>query len=348
MMNRFLQHILSARRAALLPAVLLALSAGCNKEAAPAMDKATVQMTFTTQATAAGANDGSLTEGEHMRTLRIIMANTQTTDILYNVYYDDLDDALTEKTVTFNDIPADIENGTEYDFYAIANEEAFLSEGENLEGKNVNLGVLEERIISNDFNASLTNSLPQAAKETFRIEAKEGIQDYTIPLVFPVAKVCLTFENKSGRTQYFGNIGLQEANPGRGYLFPHDAPIGNIPAVSYTDVMLYSYNQSDGSPSNSFSVPAGTESAPGSSQPLVRYLYPGTRNEGYVLTALWLGTEEQPKSLSLKNGNDLLTQIEGGQQLNVIVTLLPGDKQDVELKYSLADWKKEEIDVPFD
>lgn len=322
---------------------LCVLGTGCSNNDA-AMEQAAVTMTFTTRATAAPAVvDGTLATNEHMRTLRVIVARSANNEIVYNVSYD-IDEEETSKTVIFSELTIK-PDGEDFDFYAIANEASFLTAGESLEGKSVDLNALLQRIIDTDFNAeTFTGYLPQAQVER-NFEVKPGVNPLSMQLEFPVAKVCLTFENQSGRAQYFGNVTMAAANSTKGYLFPNTNLPTDLP-TTYNDVSLYTYDAANTTSYPSFRVPAGTEDTPSTSVPLTCYLYPGNKTGGYTLTADWLG-EGAPRTLTFTLNGTTVTQMERGKQLNITITLMPGTERDAALSYQLADWNEKTIDVPF-
>ena len=92
-------------------------------------------MTFATRAQSADLSvDGSvpLLDNEQMKTLRVIVAR-KSNEILFNVKYA-IEENETFKKITFSELTTNKE-GEKFDFYAIANEEAFLNTGESWKGK---------------------------------------------------------------------------------------------------------------------------------------------------------------------------------------------------------------------
>lgn len=122
--------------------LMLFVPLGCADDEAAEMGRATVKMIFTTRASAQADGQTQLADRERMKTLRVIMQNAQTGKILYNVFYDKVTDG--QKVITFQDVPVE-ENGTNFNFYAIANEASFLDTGESLEGKELKLEELYRR-----------------------------------------------------------------------------------------------------------------------------------------------------------------------------------------------------------
>lgn len=140
-MNKRLHHIIASRHilAAFMSLFLLSAVSSCSEDENPETGKATVKVTFTTRAGAQTGSVSALEERERMQTLRVIMENAETHEILYNVFYDNLQNGT--KTVTFQDVPVK-EGGTDFNFYVIANESSFLLESEPLAGKDIDLDAL--------------------------------------------------------------------------------------------------------------------------------------------------------------------------------------------------------------
>lgn len=335
-----MQTILLRRYAGLvlgLAALGLAASSCIQDEAAAGMESATVTMTFTTQAQAAPrAEDGSLEDNEQMKTLRVIVARSSDHEILYNWYDGNIDPSETERTVTFSELTVNA-RGEDFDFYAIANEAAFLSNGETLDGENINLDALYDRILNADFNATDSPLIPQAAFRTINVKAQAGggIQQENMQLQFPVGKICVTFVNTTGEAQTLTDIRVAGVAPDRAYLF-------------------YQSRQPDGTTSDgdvdfaaNLPLATGTENAPSTSQTLTRYIYPGAKSAGaYKLTATWNG-QTREALLATADAQQGIDHIARGQQLNVTVTLksdggffvkcVPQDWYDQSHDYELAD-----------
>lgn len=91
-MNKRLHHIIASRHilAAFMSLFLLSAVSSCSEDENPETGKATVKMTFTTRAGAQTGSVSALEERERMQTLRVIMENAETHEILYNVFYDNL------------------------------------------------------------------------------------------------------------------------------------------------------------------------------------------------------------------------------------------------------------------
>lgn len=285
----------------LLLSVLLPTS--CIKDDYAAGEKTSVTMTFTTRAqSAAPSVDGSvpLLDNEQMKTLRVIVAR-KSGEILFNVKYD-IDVNETFKKITFSELTTN-KNGEKFDFYAIANEEAFLNTGESLEGKGINLTELKARVISKNFNSPALSQLPQAAYQEIEVKPGEN-NEATMQLLFPVAKINLSFVNTTGSEQNISEVKLQNGTPNGAKLF-YD---GNMPTSVDKTGMYITFDD--------FALNASSENPS-----CVRYVYPGETNQQYVITAKWNGKDY---TLPLAVDNKTLTNLARGSQYNVIITLKGG------------------------
>lgn len=284
----------------LLLSVLLPTS--CIKDDYAAGENASVTMTFTTRAQSADPSvDGSvpLLDNEQMKTLRVIVAR-KSGEILFNVKYD-IDVNETFKKITFSELTTN-KNGEKFDFYAIANEEAFLDAGESLEGKGIYLTELKARVLSKDFNSPALSQLPQAAYQEIEVKPGEN-NEATMQLLFPVAKINLSFVNTTGSKQNISDVKLQNGTPDGAKLF-YD---GNMPeGVSMKKNINF----------DNFTL-----NAAGENSSCVRYVYPGVTNQQYVITAKW---NEKDYTLPLEIDNIPLTNLARGSQYNVTITLKGG------------------------
>lgn len=285
----------------LLLSVLLPTS--CIKDDYAAGENASVTMTFTTRAQSADPSvDGSvpLLDNEQMKTLRVIVAR-KSGEILFNVKYD-IDVNETFKKITFSELTTN-KNGEKFDFYAIANEEAFLDAGESLEGKGIYLTELKARVINKNFNSPALSQLPQAAYQEIEVKPSEN-NEATMQLLFPVAKINLSFVNTTGSEQNISEVKLQNGTPNGAKLF-YD---GNMPSgvnptgtgISFDDFTL---------------------TAAGENSNSVRYVYPGETSQQYVIVAKWNGKDY---TLPLKVNDQVLTNLARGKQYNVTITLKGG------------------------
>lgn len=283
------------------------LSVSCIKDNDPAVGgKASVTMTFTTRVSD-NVTAGNLLDNEQMRKLRVIVARSGTNDIIYNVSYD-IQPGETQKVIHFSELTVN-KDGENFDFYAIANEDAFLTGGESLEGKNVSLSALKSCILKKDFNSPALSKIPQAAFKTITVGPSENTSA-TMNLLFPLAKVVLNFDNQTGESVDLMNVAISGiAN--RGYLFK------DIYANSYPQGTAGSGTVKFGN-EGTLQVPVG-EVADDDASPYIRYLYPWTSGNAYKLTATW---GSKTHEVVFKIGDEELKKLEAGQQLNVNVSLI--------------------------
>lgn len=315
------------RTYALLAAAVVAvalLSVSCIKDSdLTAGEKASVTMTFTTRVSD-NVTAGNLLDNEQMQTLRVIVARSGTNDIIYNVSYQIQPDE-TQKTIRFSELTVKKE-GEDIDFYAIANEQAFLSGGESLEGKNVNLGALRARILTKDFNNPALSLIPQAAFTTIKVGPNEQ-KTASMKLLFPLVKVVLNFDNQTGESVGLTNVQI-DGTAGQGYLFKdvqREYPQAGMRTVKFGTA-------------GALTVPDGEVA---DVAPFVRYLYPWKHDDGWKLTATW---GSSPHEAVFKVNNEVLKELQHGQQLNVNVLLMV-NKQ-VTINWQVVDWKPVTNDVP--
>lgn len=304
-----------------LLAVVLAMAllpVSCIKEDYPvAAEKASVTMTFTTRVSD-NVTAGNLLDNEQMQTLRVIVARSGTNDIIYNVSYQIQPDE-TQKTIRFSELTVKKE-GEDIDFYAIANEQAFLSGGESLEGKNVNLGALKARILTNkDFNNPALSLIPQAAFTTIKVGPNEQ-KKASMKLLFPLVKVVLNFDNQTGESVGLTNVQI-DGIADQGYLFKDVHPEYPQATAGMGTVKF----GSDGA----LTVPAGEVA---DVAPFVRYLYPWNHDDGWKLTATW---GSSPHEAVFKVNNEVLKKLQHGQQLNVNVLLMANS---LKVSLTVSDW----------
>ena len=304
--------------AAAVVAVALLSVSGITDSDLTAGEKASVTMTFTTRVSDNVAV-GNLLDNEQMQTLRVIVARSGTNDIIYNVSYQIQPDE-TQKTIRFSELTVKKE-GEDIDFYAIANEQAFLKDGESLEGKNVNLGALKAHILINDFNNPALSLIPQAVFKTIKVGPNEQ-KTASMNLLFPLVKVVLNFDNQTGETVGLTNVQI-DGTAGQGYLFKDVHPEYPQATAGMGTVKF----GTDGA----LTVPAG-EVADADVAPFVRYLYPWNRDDGWKLTATW-GTT--PKEVVFKVNDEVLKELQHGQQLNVNITLIANS---LKVSLTVSDW----------
>ena len=319
-------------RLARLFLLLALLPVSCIKDDYASKESATVTMTFTTRAISNSTTraTGDLLDNEQMKTLRVIVARSSNSEILYNLKYEIQPDQ-TEKTITFSELTVN-KNGEDFDFYAIANEDGFLSTGESLDGTSVNLTDLYNRVLTGGFAKDAT--LPQVGYREIEVKPQEsGIQHEDMKLDFPAGKIQLTFVNETGKEVNLTNVKVPSVAPNQAYLFYQGkTPIGT---TLTGDV--------DFGP---ITVPSGTESAP-TSYSDYRYIYPGAAGEGkYKLAARW-GSKNFEELLKTTNAPNGISSIPRNRLVNIVVTLKSGggfgvkcevkDWEDVSYDYTLSD-----------
>lgn len=303
-----------------LLAVVLAMAllpVSCIKEDYPvAAEKASVTMTFTTRVSDNVAVE-NLLDNEQMQTLRVIVARAGTKDIIYNVSYQIQPDE-TQKTIRFSELTVKKE-GEDIDFYAIANEQAFLSDGKSLEGKSVDLSALKSRILTKDFNNPALSLIPQAAFTTIKVGPNEQ-KKASMKLLFPLVKVVLNFDNQTGESVGLTNVQI-DGTAGQGYLFKDVHPEYPQATAGMGTVKF----GTDGA----LTVPAGEVA---DVAPFVRYLYPWNHDDGWKLTATW---GSSPHEAVFKVNNEVLKKLQHGQQLNVNVLLIANS---LKVSLTVSDW----------
>lgn len=273
---------------------LLCMLGACSDEdnkATEPQGRGVVSLRFT-RVTQQGPAD----EREQVKTLRVIMANEDNTEIVYNYSFDETEitDTDTEWHVTFYDIPA-VDGGTTYNFYAIANESSFLQADESLEGKDAAvLNLICKCTLGKDYNTVSEEAIPQTVAMSHKVLPDEE-NIVPLQLKYAVAKVNLTFVNSSGEAQSVSNISISGIKGASASLFAPASLTATGEAMAFTDV----------------TVPAS-----GSNVQTV-YVYETASADGYTLTATYGG---QLKTLIL---NDL-TEIPRGMQVNITVTLKGG------------------------
>lgn len=303
------------------------LSVSCIKDNDPAVGgKASVTMTFTTRVSD-NVTAGNLLGNEQMRKLRVIVARSGTNDIIYNVSYDIQPDE-TQKVIHFSELTVN-KDGENFDFYAIANEDAFLTGGESLEGKNVSLSALKSHLLTEDFNSPALSKIPQAAFKTITVGPSENTSA-TMNLLFPLAKVVLNFDNQTGEPVSLTDVAISGiAN--QGYLFK------DIYANSYPQGTAGSGTVKFGN-EGTLQVPVGEVA---DASPYIRYLYPWTSGNAYKLTATW-GSKTHEVVFKINNAE--LKELKAGQQLNVNVTLIANS---LKVALTVSPWTVDDAALDF-
>lgn len=303
------------------------LSVSCIKDNDPAVGgKASVTMTFTTRVSD-NVTAGNLLDNEQMRKLRVIVARSGTNDIIYNVSYD-IQPGEKQKVIHFSELTVN-KDGENFDFYAIANEDAFLTGGESLEGKSVDLSALKSRILTEDFNSPALSKIPQAAFMTIKVGPSENTSAI-MNLLFPLAKVVLNFDNQTGESVDLMNVAISGiAN--QGYLFK------DIYANSYPQGTAGSGTVKFGN-EGTLQVPVGEVA---DASPYIRYLYPWTSGNAYKLTATW-GSKTHEVVFKINNAE--LKELKAGQQLNVNVTLIANS---LKVALTVSPWTVDDAALDF-
>ena len=311
------------------------LSVSCIKDNDPAVGgKASVTMTFTTRVSD-NVTAENLLDNEQMSTLRVIVARSGTSDIIYNVSYD-IQPGEKQKVIHFSELTVN-KDGENFDFYAIANEEAFLREGESLEGKSVSfLSALKSCILKKDFNNPALSLIPQAAFETIKVGPNEQ-KTASMKLLFPLAKVVLNFDNQTGEPVSLTDVAISGiAN--QGYLFKDIKDI-DIYADSYPHGTAGNGTVQFGN-EGTLQVPVG-EVADDDASPYIRYLYPWTSDNTYKLTATW---GSKTHEVVFKIGDEELKELKAGQQLNVNVTLIANS---LKVALTVSPWTVDDAALDF-
>lgn len=308
------------------------LSVSCIKDNDPAVGgKASVTMTFTTRVSD-NVTAGNLLGNEQMSKLRVIVARSGTNDIIYNVSYD-IQPGEWKKVIHFSELTVN-KDGENFDFYAIANEDAFLTSGEeSLEGKNVSLSALKSHILTEDFNSPALSKIPQAAFKTIKVGPSENTSA-TMNLLFPLAKVVLNFDNQTGEPVSLTDVAISGIAI-QGYLFK--------------DIDIYENSYPQGAAGNgtvkfgnegTLQVPVG-EVADDDASPYIRYLYPWTSGNAYKLTATW-GSKTHEVVFKINNAE--LKELKAGQQLNVNVSLIANS---LKVALTVSPWTVDDAALDF-
>lgn len=322
--NRIMKK-LTKKYSVLLVGLLLLLSLlpmSCIKDNYAPRGNATVTMTFTTKTISNSSvtrATGDLLDNEQMQTLRVIVARSSNSEILYNVKYD-IQPNETQKTITFSELTVN-KDGEDFDFYAIANEAGFLKTNESLEGTSVNITDLYDRVLTGGF--AVGAALPQTGYKKITVMPQtSGIQHEDMQLDFPAGKIQLTFVNETGKDVTLTDVKVPSVAPNQAYLFYHGQIPGGTTLTGDVDF-------------GNIVVLNGTESAP-TSYSEYRYIYPGAAGEGnYKLMATW-GSEDFEELLKTKDEPDGISSIPRNRLVNIVVTLKSGGGFGV--KCEVKDW----------
>lgn len=319
--------------------ILGTVPAGCIKDDYADRGNATVTMTFTTQAAApqAPTTGTEPAEGnERMQTLRVIVARRATNEILYNEKYT-IPAGTTSKTINYSELTVN-ENGEDFDFYAIANEESFNART-SLEGKNVDLENLQNKKISMGVNPTTNGitlpatGLPQTDFMTVNVSPANNGQNYGMPLQFVVAKARITFLNTTKDVQTVGNLRLENVQPANAST--HQTELFRDTELS-TPTVTAAGGQSVNI-GNVTDIPAGTEENPGE-KAVACYFYETIQGtDPYTLTATWEGTDYE-----IDLDDHAIAAISRGQMLDIRVTLIK--KEGLKVSWTVKDWEADHAD----
>lgn len=324
-----------AERTALL-AMMAVMHTGCIMDEEQAeMKETTLTLTFSTRAPGdTGSTTGPESGNEHMRTLRVILAETDGT-IRYNTKITGIPEDATDQKVTFSELIT-VENGeTTFDVYAIANEEAFVTSPDQLAAQTGNISDmnLENLTLDKDVLAKLnlgleSNNLdnqeyrlPQTAKAEVTVEpGKEN--SATIQLEFVVAKVDLTFINQSVQDITMNKLTFSSMDVSSTPLLPLNS--NTLPDNGNDKILSNIHIPGNGTHTETF------------------YVYESrvTGNDEYILSTDW----GNGNSLNLTE-NGLGTSFTRGTKLDVDVTL--NSQQEVDLVFVVVPWDEVDADVSF-
>lgn len=316
--------------------LLALLPASCIMDDYAPKGTASVTMTFTTRAISNGITraPGNLLDNEQMTSLRVIVARNTTNEILYNVKYA-IEASETSKTITFSELTVN-KDGEDFDFYAIANEEAFVTTETELEGKDIDLGALKARVLTKSFNRPTPLSqIPQAGFKTIHVEASEN-QKASMQLQFPVGKIQLIFNNQTGSEVTLTNVGLMGVAPNQGYLFKdNDLNVGLPSGTTQVGNLLFGNE-------GTLTIPVSPST---DVSPFVRYIYPGQKNPGdYKLTAEWNGKPHEVVLELSDAATEAISSIGYGEQYNINITLLANS---LHVKLNVLPWTVDDTEIDF-
>lgn len=285
---------------------------GCIKDDEVAGQKeTTLTLRFSTGANAPdqdGTTVGPELPNEHMRTLRVILTETDGT-IRYNTKITGIPEDADKQVVTFSELITVNEGETKFNVYAIANEEAFVTSPDQLavESGNVsqfgfnNNTLLNASVLTrlneavDKKNPEANERIPQTAVEEVTV-VPEQANSATIQLEFVVAKIDLSFTNQSPSSVDLPDVTFSHMN------------VANTPLFPATSL-----------PSTGTALSLGTVSVPGSATnfSVVRYVYESqvTGNDNYILSTSWGNN-----SLNLSDAG-LGTEFARGTKLDIDITL---------------------------
>lgn len=256
-----------------------------------------------------GAVEWGAESEDQLHSLRVIVSEFPSQKIVYNYC-----PPYGTPSIGF-ELPAGL-----YDFYFIGNEEGLYTPGGispgDLEGFEVDLNTLKElwldRLNADDY---ISNGGIPFSNFT-RWEVSEEQNRPSIRLNRALSRVCLSFVNKTGKRQTLKDVRIAGIKSDKGKLFEPE-PEGNM--LEYSDLLFHDVE-----------VEADEGNA-GRKKVRTHYIYPGENKEleQYVLTATWNGNSQQLPLNNIQDGK-LSTFIPRNTQLNIVITLKPGDKIDLD------------------
>lgn len=309
------------------------LPASCIKDDTAAVKETTLTLTFSTRASGDQGTTGPESANEHMRTLRVILTETDGT-IRYNTKITGIPEEATDQKVTFRELITVEDGTTRFDVYAIANEEAFVTSEQldaqsgnisdmNLESLTLNAAVLQKlnQGLESDNQDKQEYRLPQTAKAEVTVEPERD-NTATIQLEFVVAKVDLTFTNQSPQDIPLDDATFSSMDVSSTLLLPLE---GREVSTNGNDVVL-----------NDIVVPGNGQF----NETFYVYESQVGGNNSYVLSTTW----GEGHSLNLTDGG-LGTSFLRGTKLDVDVTI--NSRQEVDLVFVVVPWDEVDADVSF-
>ena len=283
---------------------------GCIKDDEVAGQKeTTLTLRFSTGANAPdqdGTTVGPELPNEHMRTLRVILTETDGT-IRYNTKITGIPEDADKQVVTFSELITVNDGTTVFDVYAIANEESFVTREDQLAARSGNISqfgfdnltldatVLARLNAADKADPKENERIPQTAVAEVTVIPKQD-NSATIQLEFVVAKIDLSFTNQSPSSVDLPDVTFSHMN------------VANTPLFPATSL-----------PSTGTALSLGTVSVPGSATnfSVVRYVYESqvTGNDNYILSTSWGNN-----SLNLSDAG-LGTEFARGTKLDIDITL---------------------------
>lgn len=326
-MNNLISWMPFPRRAAffLLPVLAMLLPTACTGDEEPT-EKATVTMTFTTRATTSGSPEMGidLEARERMQTLRVIVVRTETSQIMYNLLYEQFDTDDTQngryyKTITFGELMIKAE-GENFDFYAIANEEGIGYSGEwnNISFNDLQNLIKGNSVLNTDALTKMNGgSSPIPKTGHTRIKVQPTIQEGKVELDFVVAKVRLTIDNTLPIEQEIESISVSGVNQTSTPLFASE-PLSDIndATASFGDITI----QAETIVTRSF------------------YIYENTGGQ-YTLSAQWNGQQ----TLNITEAG--ISEIPRGTLIDIKITLKQ-NITDFQFYVRVNSWDEKKMDIP--